>query len=457
MRIQRTILMVAALFLAAAACRAQQAAPEPKGFSFTKVDLDLLDRSNQLDKVLQEKGLVFNDTDTTKYLTQVGLAVLPKGPELSYIHWQFFVLRDPIPNAFALPNGSIYVHSGLLAVLENEAQLAAVLAHEETHALNRHGYLENRNYRRKAETGMIAAGVVSAGGIAGEAVTGFYLAPAVITVQLTVPSLLESTLNGYGRELEEEADTRAVHALADASYSTAEMQRLFEVLREDHDVDLTKASFYKDHPKLKDREIYAGKLAASLPPPSGSAAVEADRYLIETESAVRHDAELEIRAGRARTAVWVMERILKRDDKLADNFYILGEAYRGLGARTPEPKPEELTSKGKEEARKKLSQMTPQEYEKALVESPGGHQTLESNERFAEKNYEKAGEISPELPGPHKGLGYLYEQENKAAQSAVEFRKYLELDSSAVDAPQIRRRIAEVEGSSGSSQPAGRN
>ncbi len=100
--------------------------------------------------------------------------------------------------------------------------------------------------------------------------------------------------------------------------------------------------------------------------------IETDRYLIETESAVRHDADLEIRAGRARTAVWVMERIVKRDDKLADNFYVLGEAYRGLGPRTPEPTTQELSNKGKDETRKMLSKMTPEEYEAALLKAPGG-------------------------------------------------------------------------------------
>ena len=74
------------------------------------------------------------------------------------------MLRDPIPNAFALANGSIYVNSGLLAVLENEAQLASVIAHEQTHVLNRHPYLENRSYRKKSVAANILAGVGGAGG-----------------------------------------------------------------------------------------------------------------------------------------------------------------------------------------------------------------------------------------------------------------------------------------------------
>jgi predicted Zn-dependent protease len=440
MHAQRMAQVFAALLMAVSVCCAQQSSPEPKDFSFTQVDLDLLDKSNQLDKQLQEKGLVYNDLDTTKYITKVGQAVLPGGPEYQNVHWQFFVLRDAVPNAFALPNGSIYVHTGLLAVLENEAQLAGVLAHEETHVMNRHGYLENRSYRKKAAAGIILAGAVSAGGLAGGIGN-----EASLVVQLAVPSILVSTINGYSRELEQEADLRAVHALVDAGYSAREMKNFFDVLQQDHDVDLSKKGFYQDHPKLQDRSRYVGDLAASLKPLTASPAVEADRYLIETESAVRHDADLEIRAERARTAVWVMEHIVKRDDKLAENFYVLGEAYRGLGPRTPEPKPEELTNKGKDEARKMMAKMTAQEYDAALLKAPGGQQALESNQQSAEKNYRRALEISPDLAGPHRGLGFLYEEEGKPEQSVQEFRKYLDLAPSAVDSPQIRRRLAAME------------
>jgi len=440
MHVPRMAQVFAALLMAVSVCCAQQSSPEPKDFSFTQVDLELLDKSNQLDKQFQEKGLVYNDLDTTKYITNVGQAVLPRGSEYQNVHWQFFVLRDPIPNAFALPNGSIYVHTGLLAVLENEAQLAGVLAHEETHVLNRHGYLENRSYRKKAETGIILAGATSVGGFAGGIGN-----EASWFVLLAVHGLMESTMYGYNRELEKEADLRAVQALVDAGYSASEMKNFFDVLQQDHDVDLSKRGFYQDHPKLQDRSKYVDKLAASLQPRTASPAVEADRYLIETESAVRHDADLEIRAGRARTAVWVMEHIVRRDDKLADNFYVLGEAYRGLGPRTPEPKPEELTNKGKDEARKMMAKMTPQEYEAALLKAPGGQQTLESNQQLAEKNYKRALEISPDLAGPHGGLGFLYEQEHKPEQSVQEFRRYLDLAPSAVDSPQIRRRLAAME------------
>jgi Flp pilus assembly protein TadD len=92
-----------------------------------------------------------------------------------------------------------------------------------------------------------------------------------------------------------------------------------------------------------------------------------------------------------------------------------------------------------------LSKMTPAEYEAALLNAPGGQQTLQSNQEQAEKNYKRAMEISPDLAGPYRGLGFSYEQERKPEQSVQEFRKYLELAPTAVDSPQIKRRVDTLE------------
>src|SRR5512135_2969935 len=122
---------------------------------------------------------------------------------------------------------------------------------------------------------MVISGVATAGSIAGG------VSEVAFMIQLTVPSIFVSTIYGYSRELEQEADIRAVHALVDAGYSAGEMKNFFEVMQQDHDVDLSKKGFYQDHPKLQDRTRYVGDLAASLQPSTVSPAVEADRYLIE--------------------------------------------------------------------------------------------------------------------------------------------------------------------------------
>jgi hypothetical protein len=81
-------------------------------FDFTKVDLQLLEESNAIDRQLENRGLVYHDAGLEEHLAQIAQPLLPKQP-LEHVVWRFRILRDPLVNAFALPNGSIYVNSGL--------------------------------------------------------------------------------------------------------------------------------------------------------------------------------------------------------------------------------------------------------------------------------------------------------------------------------------------------------
>ena len=151
----------------------QPALPAKEDFKFGKADLDLLEQVNLLDKRFEREGLVFVDEATNTYLQRVGESLLPHDFTLEHVIWKFRALRDPVPNAFALPNGSVYVNSGLIALLDNESQLAAILAHEITHVLKRHSYLQNRSNRKKFLAINIIAAVgafTPVGGVAGAAI-----------------------------------------------------------------------------------------------------------------------------------------------------------------------------------------------------------------------------------------------------------------------------------------------
>lgn len=408
----------------------------PSGaFKFTKVDFDLLEKSNQLDRYMQDKGVVYTEAELTEYVSAVGNDVLPPGPAPENVVWRFFVMRDPVPNAFALPNGSIYVNTGLMALLENEAQLASVLAHEEAHVLNRHGYLENRSIRKKA----VAAHIfVAAGGIGGAA--GGIGGVVASVIGNLAPTILESTVFGYSRELERKADVHAVGALVQADYSAEEMVNTFRLLAAGHEVDLSQ-TFYQDHPKLKERIAYTSELVNSTHALTTHPRVEPERYVKATEGVARHNVELDIRAGRARTAITVAQRLAKQNPKSSEDFSALGDAFLALGARTPDPSSEELSSRGKDETRKKLRKLTEQEYEQALMAAPNGQPNWQANAKHSEEAYRTALELNPGNAGAHRGLGFLYEREHLLAKSAQEFREYLELTPSAPDQLQIRRHL----------------
>ena len=98
-------------------------------------------------------GLYQVDTDLTAYVQQVGdrLAAV-SDTELPY---EFVVLNNSSPNAWALPGGKIAINRGLLVTLDSEAELAAVLGHEIVHAAARHG-------AKSMERNMLLQGVVLA-------------------------------------------------------------------------------------------------------------------------------------------------------------------------------------------------------------------------------------------------------------------------------------------------------
>ena len=109
-----------------------EATPPPlkENFKFGEVDLEVLEQADLLDTRFERDGLVLADESANTYLRRVGKSLIPQGVELERVSWRFRILRDPQPNAFALPNGSIYATTGLITLLDNESQLAAILAHE---------------------------------------------------------------------------------------------------------------------------------------------------------------------------------------------------------------------------------------------------------------------------------------------------------------------------------------
>ena len=98
----------------------------------------LLESADEYQDRFARHGYLVLEEGANELVRGIGELLTPK-PTDWYIKYQFHILRDPVPNAFALPNGHIYIHSGMLAFLDNEAQLATLLAHEINHAAGHHG------------------------------------------------------------------------------------------------------------------------------------------------------------------------------------------------------------------------------------------------------------------------------------------------------------------------------
>ncbi len=136
----------------------------------------------------------YDDPALAAYLTTIARRLAPAdAPAVTVL-----VLREPLPGAFALPDGTVAVHTGLLARVDNEAQLAAVLGREVAHAAARHA---------------AAAGATASA-------DGFPPTPPLF-VGADLPMARAADLDGQGRQRERDADRAAIEAMARAGSTRA--------------------------------------------------------------------------------------------------------------------------------------------------------------------------------------------------------------------------------------------
>ena len=414
-----------------------EATPPPvrEEFKFGDVDLEVLQQSDLLDTKLERDGLVLRDEAANAYVRHVGQGLIPKGLELERVSWRFRVLRDPQPNAFALPNGSIYITTGLLSLVDNESQLAAVIAHELTHVMRRHTYVQNRSNRKKflSMNIMTAIGAYAPGGIVG----------AVIMAATTIaPLIVMATVFGYSRDLEREADLKGIDIMITAEYAPEEMVNVMKLLDKDIEGENIRL-FWNDHPALDERIKYMSSyLGARANKVTHQMELNRERaaYFSQMESAMRHDVQLAINGGRFRSAVYHAQRLV---DFHADseNLFWLAEAYRTLGPRTPQLTERELTNSAKKDAAKQREKRTLEEEERGLLETPAGKDNWQQHQQRAEELYLRALKADNPVPVAHRGLAMLYEKLGRANDAISEYEKYLELAPSATDRERIKRRI----------------
>jgi predicted Zn-dependent protease len=417
-----------------------QTSNEP--FRFGEVDLEFLEQVKQQDKRFEEQGLIYHDPRLNAYLDRLGRSLLKPEDQLENVVWQFHIKRDPTVNAFAMPNGSIYMHTGLLAQMENEAQLAGVLSHEIIHVRNRHTYLSYRSYRKK----MLAINILGvAGSFTGWAGWGMSLASQF---------MLALSVVGYSREHEKEADLEGARLMAASPYDPKEMVAAFQSLLPKYEVDLYGEPFYGDHPKTKERIAYINEWISKSAPTreSESAGLSKEDYLNNVAEATRHNIQLAIDAGLYRTARALGKRLLAAQPEQSSNLTALADAYAGLGPRSPEPLPEEITGKGKKDARKRRNKMTLLEEERTLAATPAGKEHQKANYAEAEKLYRRATELEPNHAMAWRGLGELFEKQNLSQESIDAYRKYLELQPAAMDRLMIMRRVKAIESKAASNE-----
>ncbi|MEJ2760061.1 MAG: M48 family metalloprotease [Gammaproteobacteria bacterium] len=195
---------------------------------------DEINLGKKLNQQVLQQYPVYNDVALQDYVQYVGQKVAAKSdrPNLQY---HFTVLDSDEVNAFALPGGWIYITRGIMAYLNSEAQLAAVLGHEIGHVAARHAV---RQYSARQLTGLGAAlgaaFIPGLGQVAGQQVMGL---------------LGTAMLRGYGREQELEADRLGAKYMARSGYDPEAMLDVLRTLKgqEAFELKLARAEHRQPH------------------------------------------------------------------------------------------------------------------------------------------------------------------------------------------------------------------
>jgi Zn-dependent protease with chaperone function len=191
-------------------------------------------------QMLEKRLPLCNDPKVDDYLTKLGQRLVAKMPNRGVQYpWEFHCVNSKEINAFALPGGYVFVNRGAIEAADNEAQLAAVMAHELSHVVLRHGTAQ----ASKAQLMQGAAGIF--GGIFGGSTSGALLSQGVA---LGAGGLLLR----YSRSDETQADVLGTQTLYDAGYDPRAMAQFFEKLQAE-----TKGKnppqFLSDHPNPGNR------------------------------------------------------------------------------------------------------------------------------------------------------------------------------------------------------------
>jgi predicted Zn-dependent protease len=351
--------------------------------------------ADDIEKRIATSGLLYGSSDLDAYLQ--GVADALHGPD-DREPIRLKALKGPWPNAFVLPNGASYVTTGMLDMLDNEAQLACVLGHEMTHLVEQHALQEMRaQHTREGWSTALAVLLGAVGAYYGGSQAGAALANLTASAgQLWTMS----AVSGYSRDNEREADRAGFERLVAAGYDTAQAPVVFELLLSRTPDDAKgERPYFATHPKLEERIASFRELAAArAEAPAGN--VDAERYFVAIGELPLDQALLLIDGEQPMLAQLSIDRYLARHPGSARAHFVAGEMWRAR---------------------------------------PGESGAIDN----AIAEYGRAAELPGTPPVALRNKGLLHRERGELPLAAAAFQQYLALDPQAVDAGIVRLYLQE--------------
>ena len=373
----RVITIISTLLVVA--CQASNPVKSFSGASdvnrITEEESRLWNQAKKFDKALVSNDSIYVDEHVNAYVQSVMDRVYPGFVGKIKVK----LIRDPYLNAFALPNGSIYFNIGLLARLDNEAQLATILAHEGAHFIHKHGLKQRRNIKAASAFSLI---VGSLGG-------GMIARIAAV-----------SSVYGFSRNLEREADKEAFIHMKKAGYDVHQAPEAFKKLLAESKAHKQKHPwFFASHPKLQNRIDTYNELIKKAGVTKGD--IGRKDYQHAMQDLRIADLKANLSSGRYASIILILENDKTRKVYPSYAQFYLGEAYRQRGAKGDD-------------------------YKSYIA-------------------YLKAVDKAPKFAPSYRALGIHYMKSKRYTEAREVFSKYLKLAPTQTDVAYVREYLQEIQ------------
>lgn len=204
-------------------------------FKYNTLDNDDWVMTNSGDKIPKNNDTLYDNLLAQDYVNRVGQSLVPQNSDKLY---GFKITLNPMPDARSLSTGTVYISTGLLSLVDNEAQLAYILSHEIAHVEKEHWrqdvmvakWVEDatKDQERKASIFGAIAGGMTAGLLGGNSL---FLIGAGSSLGKSVAKLVDPKAFEWSLAQEDDADKIAMEYMLGRNYDVRETQTFYETLK----------------------------------------------------------------------------------------------------------------------------------------------------------------------------------------------------------------------------------
>jgi predicted Zn-dependent protease len=336
-------------------------------------------QTRQMEQQIEQSGALLGDVALDTYLQSIIERLFPENQG----RFRIRAYRDREFNAFSVATGNLYINTGALLRMRDEAELAAVVGHEGAHVLADHMYRSVRGAKSAGAFGLVVSAVL---------VAGIGIDPGLGAIAGY------SSMAGYSRDYEREADQMAYQRMVAAAYEPTAGVAVFDrMAREMVARDIKQGPyFFADHPRLEERVKNFQEFSKDAAPGDR----RRDEYLAATASARAQALSMLLERKDGRALVFVLEDEGVADSLPPNGHFALGEGYR-------------------------------------LRAKPG-------DEELAAAQYRLSIERFPGFAAAWGALGRSYARKGDKALALEHLEKFLELAPDAREAPFARQTVEKL-------------